>query len=377
MTIWLLPLLLLLSAFPYGAAHAASASVTVTVTGGGGGTTPCTIGPPYVGAIPAVAIQAFGATPKCTGNYDFTQTQQWTDQAGTHQWSNLSTWLFGLGNNTTSPYLANINGPNSVSFDTSHQFITTDGGTQVFGMTYTLTDKNAGNYSNTLTTVDSGAADPRNPFGPATYIEAVYRIVDTTNPCGTNNCTIIDLSQWAYQPTGKCFPASDQETESGYATGAGISMWNNAPCNSATPGCNTNGITACGVGVGVNNIGPPSVIDTQYYTRGRLMTVDTTNNKAALNNYVVQGVFSGLSQAQAGSNFTNSGVANPATIPADASVGSTNVHVYYSVGPQILGSTFGAVNWSATSMTAYLRRFTVWECQTRPCINTPVITTPP
>jgi hypothetical protein len=62
----------------------------------------CDIGPSYTGSIPAAATQA-GFT-HWAANYDFTQTQQWTDNVGTHQWSNRSSW-FTCDHTAGLPYL--------------------------------------------------------------------------------------------------------------------------------------------------------------------------------------------------------------------------------------------------------------------------------
>lgn len=115
----------------------------------------CDIGPSYIGSIPAAATQA-GFT-HCAANYDITQTQSFTDSAGTHQWSNLSTW-FVCNRTLSNPYLWYFVG--SVGCDTNHQNITTDGGVQVLALSYRLTDAQAGQWNNQIQNEVNGSPNP-------------------------------------------------------------------------------------------------------------------------------------------------------------------------------------------------------------------------
>lgn len=118
-------MLALVIAHPRFADPAPSANITVTVVPVApvAGSVACDIGPSYTGSIPAAAAQA-GFT-HCAANYDFTQTQAFTDQLGTHTWSDLSSW-FVCSNVTAAPYLWKFIGTTGCN-DGTHQYITTDG----------------------------------------------------------------------------------------------------------------------------------------------------------------------------------------------------------------------------------------------------------
>jgi hypothetical protein len=126
-----------------GLAHGQNpASLSVTVVPGPGSIA-CDIGPSYTGSIPAAAAKA-GFT-HCAANYDFTQTQSFTDSIGAHQWSNMSSW-FSCTDTPGSWLLTNH--WSDTACDTNHLNVTTDGGTEVLALSYYLTDAQAGKYSN-------------------------------------------------------------------------------------------------------------------------------------------------------------------------------------------------------------------------------------
>jgi hypothetical protein len=333
------------------------------------GTTPCDIGPPYTGAIPAAATQA-GFT-HCAANYDFTYTGSFTDSLGTHQWSNLSSW-FSCAGTIGAPYLwfyAYVYNAGNVGCDTSHQNITTDGGVQVLALSYYLTDANAGNYFNVIQSEASGVtSNATNPFPEQSYFEIVMRPTATTS-LASGFTEFFDTSAFTSVSGAPCFISNDQEWDQGAsATGVGMPLWNTT--------CGTG--SGRGVGVTTNNDGH---ISTSYGTFGALMTADNVSAFGGCD-YWASGAVNGLPKSAFGSCLTNqNGV--PGSLsngvytvipPSSSPIFSTRLYRYVSEGPHSVRS------WTATSHTTYIQRMTVWECAgwaTGPCITNPVITTTP
>ena len=110
-----------------------------------------------------------------------TQTQSFTDIRGTHQWSNLSSWL-NCSNSNATPYLLKFVG--TVACNTAHITVGPDpghGNVQALIMSYYKTDKDAGNFSNTIQTLSpSSAAIAGNAMPEEYYIEQVLRPNATT-----------------------------------------------------------------------------------------------------------------------------------------------------------------------------------------------------
>jgi hypothetical protein len=191
----------------------------------------CDIGPSYTGQIPAAATQA-GFT-HCAFNYDFTQTASFTDAAGTHQWSNLSSWLSCDKNNSSNPYLFRSNG-NVGCNDGVHQTVTTDRGVQVLAMSYLLTDAQAGHYSNLLLNQSNSSSNPIDPIPEEYYIEMVMR--PTSTQCSTTDgCIYFDVSTFTNVQGNPCFIATDQEWDNNStANGVGFAPWNLPGCNGSS-----------------------------------------------------------------------------------------------------------------------------------------------
>ena len=103
----------------------------------------CDVGPNYTGTIPAPA-RAAGFT-HCVANYDFTQTQQFTTNGHTYQWSNLSSWLDCAG--ASNPLLWGKN--YGVAMNCSDVSVSTDGSLQVLRMQYLPSDTNGQTWLNT------------------------------------------------------------------------------------------------------------------------------------------------------------------------------------------------------------------------------------
>jgi hypothetical protein len=325
----------------------------------------CDIGPPYTGQIPAAATQA-GLT-HCGANYDFTYTGSFTDSLGTHTWSTLSSWLScgGFGGNTILTFTG------ATPCDTGHQNITTDGGTQVLALTYTLADKNNGIYYNVVQSggfVGSSIAGTSFPIGH--YYELVVKL-SNFDPCGTNNCIVYDTSTYApdaFSGGNPCFIETDSELWDNSNPNVGVDYWN--------PTCGTSG-NAFGPAVNTPPIQQPST--SAYTTYGILSTIDNVNNNFGACTYSATGAVSGLpasswkdcaTQAVGGSSATNA-------------VFNSRNGVFLVEGPQSSGQ--GGVNWSATTETTTIQRVTFWVCpnptggawQTGQCYNNPVITAHP
>lgn len=363
-------LILVLVAATFGVycfAASPSATLSVTVTPSGGGSIACDIGPSYIGSIPAAAVQA-GFT-RCAANYDFTQTQSFTDNAGTHQWSNLSTW-FSCAEDAGAPYLvyyaAATEGSN-VGCDTPHYSITTDSGAQVFALTYYQSDANAGHYSAVLHT--RGLASHPAVFNMAEeyYIEYTMRLT-TNNPYSSGGPAYSDFSTFTNVQGNPCFVSTDMEWDQGQArTGVGQAWWNKDCAGGSS------GFGICDAFP--NCVTPDSSdgpINTSVATWGNLTTGDGVNKFASCN-YNSAGAISGLPASAFGGCFWNT------IIPPFASTAAFRAAqpmlIYFESGPHRSAATV-----IPTSFATMIQRFTVWECPnyaTGACITNPVVTTAP
>jgi hypothetical protein len=322
----------------------------------------CDIGPNYTGSIPAQATQA-GFT-HCAANYDFTQSQSFTDSIGTHQWSNLSSW-FVCGN--TAPFLFTRHDFSDVPCDTAHVNIITDGSKQVLALSYYLTDKNNGQYSNSLdTATEIGATTVGTSFPEEIYIEQVIR-VNSNNVC-SSSCLAYSLATYApnFQVNNPCFVSGDFDEISGFSgdtlANTGLHLWN--------PTCGTSG--------GVFGPSPPTespIANSSYSTYGSLMTADNANpGHFALCSNWGSGAVSGLPASAFKSCTSAFQVVPPSTAP----IFLARQMVQLWEGPESFGQ--GGSVWTGTQHTTYIQRVTVWTCAgwlTGQCYNNPVITTHP
>jgi hypothetical protein len=325
-----------------------NALFTDTVSGSGGSdpTYPCDIGPSYTGSIPAAAAQA-GFT-HCAANYDFTQTQSFTDSLGTHQWSNLSSWFICNNSSTNQNYLFYFNG--NTGCDTNHQNITTDsvGGTQVLALTFFLTDHQAGNDSNTIYTGQFVGPPPGNVgtgFPQQYYFEHVLR-PSTVNVCSGTSCMWYYANFWGISAAlHPCFIEGDPDEmySNGTAANVGYAIWN-SPC----PGTEN-------YLFGAFNLSPTAPSASQYQTYGYLQTMDSNAENIAVCSYFANGAAEGL-QA---SSFVGCNSANIASTPGGF---TTRVALHMNEGPNSTGQ--GSNNWNAASETTYFERETIWVCPT-------------
>jgi hypothetical protein len=345
---------------------------------GSGGSIACDIGPSYNGNVPAAATQA-GFT-HCAANYDFTQTQSWTDNVGingaspaTHQWSNMASWFICQQNSTATGMLFYYGPSGQVGCDTAHQKITMDGSTQVLALSYYLTDKNAGLYSNSPATADFSGPPPGNvgtTFPEQSYGEFVFKM-DTTNTCGAGGCLIWGPFYYAvnYNVGNPCFVEQDwDEVYSNVSTtNTATGIWN--------PTCGTAG-HAFGP---ANPTQSPAPVAGSYGTYGALWTGDNVGTQSQCN-YWAAGVVGGI-PASGFKSCTTLSVVPPSTAP----VFTARQLLYLDEGPESSGQ--GGNNWTATSETTYIQRLTIWVCpnpvpggstwQNGNCYNNPVITTHP
>jgi hypothetical protein len=350
----------------YGQSDNPSASFTDQVVQSGSDPIACDIGTPYTGSIPAAAAQA-GFT-HCAANYDFTQTQSFTDILGTHQWSNLSSW-FNCVYPPPSPatflltFQPNTQNSNDVTCDTNHQNITTDGGVQVLALSYYLTDAQAAHYNNNPFTADFRGPPPGaigTTFPEQSYVEQVFRL-NNVNTCNSGGCLVWAPFYYAvnFNYQNPCFVEEDLDEVGSPAasnTNTAFGLWN--------PTCGTVG----------HEYGPqvPSqspTYGTSYGTYGSLWTADNVSTFAACN-YSASGVVSGL-QASAFNSCVRFSV--PSGEPA---LFTARQSLIFNEGPENSSGT----TWTATSETTYIQRLTVWSCsgwQTGGCYNNPVITSGP
>jgi hypothetical protein len=320
-------------------------------------TSNCDIGPSYSGQIPAPATQA-GFT-HCAFNYDFTQTASFTDAAGTHQWSNLSSWFVCDKNNTSNPYLFRYSGDVGCQ-DGVHQLITNDGGVQVLAMSYLLTDAQSGKYSNLLLHQSSSSSQPIDPIPEEYYIEVVLR--PSATHCGNSpGCIYFSHNTFTFVQGNPCFVATDQEWDNdATTTGVGFAPWNLPSCNGTSS--YPNGV-CCASPVG-------GTINTSYDTWGIMVTADGVNQFSGCD-YWKAGAVSGLTA----DSFLSCFQYNPINAGATTAVFNTPLHWSMTEGPQSSGQ--GGSSWTLGQHTTYIQRATIWECsgyQTGPCITNPVVT---
>jgi hypothetical protein len=315
-------------------------TVSAPVVAAGSDPIPCDIGPPYNGSIPAAAAAA-GFT-HCAANYDFTQTQPFTNTIGgtqyTFQWSQMgggsgaSPW-FSCTNSTSGVYLW-YKDPSGVACDTTHQNITTDGGVQVLELT-TLQSDNAFNQI----TTGYGASPQPNPFPAQYYYEGVFKplAIPCTGTCLDISTTGVDRSsQGIYCTIGMDF----DEVGPGTTVGGGLSGWN---------------LNNCSVNSGTYWFGPgfpspdrPASSTTAYQTYGALMMMDGVSNVEGCV-YYSAGVVSGL---PSGSFYGCTGETSPTTNP----VAFQGQEYIYLGWPDSNPGT-----WSETA-TVYIQRVTMWTC---------------
>lgn len=351
-----------------------------TVTGGGA--IACDVGPPYTGSIPAAATQA-GFT-HCAANYDFTQTQQWTDSAGTHQWSNLSTWFTCNNNNTDTSKLWSWNG--TVPCDTNHLNTASDGGAQVLAISYYLADMTAGHYfaeinSGTYVGPPPGVVSPT-PLPQEYYVEQVLR-PSTTTPAPGTSIPYYFISTFKLVPTDYCFLSADfDEFYNGNTTNAntGMAEWtSDTTCNPPNGGYV---FMPCVGGSCPSQPDPPAPSSASYNTYGQLITIDDVKYAGQCTYYAtgaVSGLAAGSFQAcakyDALSGNVNSGVFSGARL-----------RIYIDLGNPDPGAQVFVPQWTANPLTMNFQRITVWVCpnptggsdwRTGNCYTNPVITTHP
>jgi hypothetical protein len=356
-------------------AYAVTGTLTYSVTAAG--TTACDIGPSYTGQIPAAATQA-GFT-HCAANYDFTQTQSFTDSLGTHQWSNLSSWFICNASSSGSWLLNYAPYVQGVSCDTTHQNIGTDGGTQVLQMSYYLTDAQSGIYNNIITSAPfSTVPAPGTTFPEGFYMEEVIR----PSSINVSSSAAIAFTHFmsavnALSGGSPCYVSEDFDEISSpnpTSNNTGFDLWN--------PVCGT---SSNAFGPSQNPQDPPPSAST-YTTYGELVTQDNCGGNCSVNNgnyaevgYVRSGAISGLqaSDFRGSMSFT--------VVPPSSSQIFTNRNQFgLWQGPE--SSSQGGAAWTATSYTMNIQRVTIWVCPnptggtwqtTGQCYVNPVITTHP
>ena len=357
------------------------------------GTTACDLGAPYIGAIPAAATQA-GMT-HCAFNYDFTQTQSFTDQVGTHQWcsgglvsgacngptGNMSNWFTCSAHASASQIMATLRtyggSGATVACDTSHLNVINDGsGTQVLAMSFLPSDA-SNSIGGTEYDVQLGTNDT--PLPDQYYYEVVLSIT-STHPCSTVKqqfCLNFDTSIYTLQAGTNCFIAEDSEFDQFRSTSLPDATGTVAPaywqCNPSGGWSGTGGV---GPKVGCCSYTvPPDIpaLGPSYLTYGTLTTTDGSSQYSTCS-YTAPGAVSGLNA----SSFQGCSVINPAVPGSQTYIWNARMFLYILTAPS--GSQANQL-WTPTSpWSIYLRRLTIWECsgwQSSNCYNNPVISTHP
>jgi hypothetical protein len=362
---------LLVPSLAYGNNPSANLTVQVKPPLGPPNSIACDIGPPYTGSIPAAAAQA-GFT-HCAANYDFTQTQSFTDSLGTHQWSNVSSWLACNAQSSGSwlwTYMPYVQG---VPCNSTYQNVANDGGTQVLTQNYFLTNAQNSIYNNMLATANFVGPPPGiigTTFPVAYYAEWVIKSDTNTcsSPCLVNERSFFNVKN--NDGTNPCYLDEDYEVagplSSRPVVNSVFDLWN--------PVCGTSS----------NNFGPnlPTQLTipngSSYSTYGYLVTADNSS-KYGMCGYYSSSVVRGLQSA----NFVS---CVPYTVvpPSSAPVFATRNNYNSWEGPQ--SASQGGNVWTASSHTLYTQRITVWVCTsptggswqtTGQCYTNPVITTHP
>lgn len=306
-----------------------SAPFTVTVTPAGSSIA-CDIGPPYIGSIPAAASQA-GFT-RCAANFDFTQTQSFTDSGGTRQWSNMSTW-FSCSYQVSLVYVAS---DYDAPCDSNHQSIVVDSGVQTFKTTVLKSDQTAGKYFARLNMQPINQPEQ-------SYMEMVIR-PDATDVCN-NFCTYFDLSTFTNVQGNPCFVATDMEWDGGAtSTGVGEAWWNfNCGTGSGFGSCDA---SQCSTPV-------EFPINTNVNTYGNLTTMDNVS-KVSICDYWAAGAVSGLPSSSFRSCLVNT------IVPPSANAVFHTQPLYIYFGENTNGAF---ADMKVNSMSTYIQRITIWLCQ--------------
>jgi hypothetical protein len=307
------------------------------------GPTPCDIGTPYTGSIPAAAAQA-GFT-HCVANYDFTQTQSFTSCqypansstlsgcSTSYQWSNIGSWLWCPGTySPTQPLLWEGSTPQA---NCARFTIVTDAlnGLQALQVQYTPDDTN----NSTLIQTNSSSGWPNSQgvhIMHGAYVEEVTRIATDWTQYGCSNCQY--FGTWQTQANGSCSSCGyfEDDLDEQYADPYGGS------CGGSRTGATLN-YQNCAQGSNANISGYNRET---WQTYGMLTTVLNTSSG---NNYQTCYVFNNQSTGVCGAmNATTAQISEP-------------TYFYYlaSVGPYTAGLPPIPV-----AEVVNIERFTIWAC---------------
>jgi hypothetical protein len=348
-----------------GIALAVSASFKATVVPPGSNPIACDYGVPYTGSIPAPA-QAAGFT-HCVANFDFAQTQQFTDNFGTHQWSDIQSWLTS-GNGSTcviesgktplfyiQDYGANPYAPCS-DFTTVND--TANGGAaQVLRMGYIVGDVHAA--TNIVTTSNFGLPSPP---GIHLYdgfyseqvmrLDASYAANTSCPPGGTQACLYFDYWSIPFNCGSAC---QDTTMEFDFIE----AYAQQGPPNNSSPsaGGGSNGgdsytwMSGCYVGSGCPMTA--SQLTNGYNTIGERATVLSSGSP----NWGVCWYLSGSAVNCGTRGITQADISN-----AEFSIIETTGPQYQPNGGYPACLSNGGCTTVQQNMYAYIERLTVWAC---------------
>ncbi len=332
-------------------ASAGSASAGLTITVNPAASVACDVGPNYTGTIPAGAIAAFGATPKCLMNLNFT----------TPTFASTSTWLdCFMSGGSPLMWKHSSSGANTVPCDGTHFSMVNDGGVQVFKMTLSQTDLAAGITSVEIDSSTTGFGSAQSVSGTtiplSNYTEFVSRVggINTYSSSGGNTTSQLIWAPFYYNPSvgnNDTFLEEDWGEMSDGISGSPSP----ASLNSAGGWWNCGGVVGVCFGVGATPT-PTQAPQLTYNTYGFLAT-GNGSNATSFCNYFGSGVRAGLQH----SNWISC-VNNPTGNWNNPGMGGSFVRNRMLVPLGYLVARGSGTVALSTTQTVYIQRITVWVC---------------
>ncbi len=307
----------------------------------------CDVGPTYTGTIPAGAIAAFGSSPRCLMNLDFTSPT----------FASTSNWLDCFGAGSPLMWKHSSEGSNSVPCDSTHFAMVTDGGVQVFRMQFPAADIAAGITQVEIDSSTNGFGSAQSVSGTtiplSNYTEFVSRVgaINTYSSSGGNTTRQLLWAPFYYQPSNSNNDTFLEEDWGEMSDGVSGSP-NPTALNSAGGWWNCGGNIGVCFGVGATPT-PTQAPQLTYNTYGFLATGDGSS-ATAFCNYFGAGVVTGLQHSnwiscQPG-NWNNPGMGGS----------FVRNHMLLPLG---YGHTQGSGTVAlATTQSVFIQRVTVWVC---------------
>lgn len=306
--------------------------------GQSGGTISCDIGPPYTGSIPVAAART--GLNHCAANYDFSYSGSWTDQLGTHRWSNLSSWRI-CSNTTAAPYLWKYTG-GSQPCDSRHQNVIKDPttGIQVLALSNYLADNNPEQVAHFQNLGVHNGVVQENFLPSQYYIELAIRFT-TNRPAASGYSVLLDISTFSTVQGCPAFSSIDLEMTQNDpvgVVGVGPTVW-----NPVSPTCGGNG-----VGVIATPINADVLAELSVY--GSLLEMDGSFGFVGCDF-----VHRGYVQSLRAEDFLS------CTSPHPKPPSPDGTYFYTLMGNYLLTAP-GRSSPHTVDFTAYVYRITIWTC---------------